>query len=110
MKDQTSSTHHELASLLAFVRAEGRVCPRPLNWQEFWNSLPDAKRTEKGWEPAPPIVLSGWHNSSNAAKAARLREHIEWAAEHDGLDAADKFLRSLPLEAWHHSDPSKPNY
>jgi hypothetical protein len=81
-----------------------------MNWQDFWNSLPDAKRTAKGWEPSPPIVLGAWHGASNAAKAQRLQEHIQWAAAHGGLDAADKFLRRLPIEAWHHSDPSKPNY
>ncbi len=108
--DTDLSSPNQLAALLTFVQSEDRVCPRPMNWQDFWTSLPNAKRTDEGWEPAPPIVLSAWRGASNAAKADRLREHIEWAALHGGLDAADTFLRGLPIEAWHHSNPRKPNY
>jgi hypothetical protein len=43
-------------------------------------------------------------------KAERLGEHIVWAAQHGGLDAAESFLRGLATERWHHSNPSKPNY
>ncbi|MBL8564502.1 MAG: hypothetical protein JNM89_02155 [Hyphomicrobiaceae bacterium] len=103
-------TEKRLADLLAFVASDGRVCPRPMEWQDFWKMLPQARRTASGFTPAPPLVLSAWHGSSDEAKAARLREHILWAAERGRLDAADRFLRSLPVEAWHHSEPSKPNY
>lgn len=100
----------KLAALLAFVASDERVCPRPMEWQEFWELLPDARRTLDGWEPAPPLVLSAWWGASNEEKALRLQEQIEWAAARGGLDAADSFLRGLNLEQWHHSTPTKPNY
>lgn len=100
----------KLAALLNFVTTDDRVCPRPIEWNELWQSLPNRRRTETGWEPALPLVLAGWGTSTNEAKAMRLREHLNWARQHDGLDAADKFLRSLPPEAWHHSCTTKPNY
>ena len=31
-----------------------------------------------------------------------VREHIEWAATHGGLEQVHEFLRSLPEEEWHH--------
>jgi hypothetical protein len=99
-----------LDALLAFVKDEDRVCPRPMEWQDFWESLPDARRTDDGWQPAPPLVLSAWWSTTDHAKSDRLREHIEWAADHGAIEAADRFLRALPLEAWHHSNPAKPSY
>jgi hypothetical protein len=100
----------QLSALLAFVQADERVCPRPIEWNQFWQSLPGAQRTEHGFTPAAPLILAAWHGSSDHQKADRLREHIMWAAAHGALDEADQFLRQLPLEAWHHANPSKPNY
>ena len=99
-----------LKALLSYTQSDDRVCPRPMEWQTFWESLPGAKRTSSGYTPQPPLVLSAWHGSSNEAKAVRFREHIVWASEHGAFDAADRYLRTLPLEAWHHSNPRKPNY
>jgi hypothetical protein len=100
----------KLDALLTFVRADDRVCPRALEWQKFWESLPARRQTSAGWQPALPLVLAGWWGSTNQQKAERLSEHIVWAAQHGGLDAADAFLRGLTTECWHHSNPSKPNY
>ena len=100
----------KLAALLSFVQTDDRVCPRPIEWQSFWESLPGAERTTSGFTPAPPLVLAAWHGTSNEAKALRFREHILWASERGGIDAADQFLHSLAEEAWHHFDPRKPNY
>ena len=100
----------KLDALLTFVRADDRVCPRPFDWQKFWESLPATRQTSTGWQPALPLVLAGWWGSTNQQKAERLSEHIVWAAQHGGLDAADSFLRGLTTEGWHHSNPSKPNY
>ena len=90
-----------LEGLLQFVTQEDRVCPRPMEWQAFYVSLPGAGRTSEGWSLAPPLILAAWR-TSNEAKAARLKDHIEWAARQGALPAADRYLRSLPPEAWHH--------
>ena len=100
----------KLSQLLAFVAAGARVCPRPMEWQTLWESLPGARRTNAGFEPPAPLVLAGWWSTTNADKAARLVEHIRWAAERGAITETDAFLRGLPEVAWHHSDPRKPNY
>jgi hypothetical protein len=61
-----------LEALLAFVKDGDRVCPRPMEWQDFWESLPDARRTDAGWQPAPPLVLGAWWNTTDEAKAERF--------------------------------------
>ena len=102
--------HGLLADLFRYVSAETRICPRPMEWQALWEQLPNARRTDRGWQPAPPLVLAAWWSTDNSAKAARLREHIEWAVKQGELNTTDRFLRGLSLEQWHHSDRSKPNY
>jgi hypothetical protein len=97
-----------LKELLLFVESDQRVCPRLMEWQKFWESLPGAKRTSAGFTPTAPLVLAGWQSSSNEAKATRFREHIEWAFQHSAIDTAENFLRALTLEHWHHSIVHKP--
>ena len=103
-----------LEALLAFVTDEARVCPRPVEWNRLYELI-GGKRTDFHdpwrvvWEPAPPLILAAW-SARDEAKAARFREHIKWAADCGAIEAVDSFLRSLPLEAWHHSNPLKPHY
>jgi hypothetical protein len=96
-----SETDEKLQSLLAFIQENGRVCPRPIDWQDFWESLPAKQQTNEGWEPPLPIVLDEWWGSTDEQKAERFREHVTWAAQHHALDAADTFLRALPDLSWH---------
>ena len=100
----------ELEALLAFVTVEARVCPRPVEWHAFWKSSPNVRTTTGGWESPAPLILAGWWDSSNEEKAQRLELRVRWAAAQGALVAADAFLRGLPIAAWHHSDPTKPNY
>ncbi len=92
----------ELESLLAFVSAGGRVCPLPYRWIELWRLLPARRQTGAGWQPPLPLILAGWWGSSDEAKRAMLREHIEWAASHHALSEIDSFLRALPESEWAH--------
>jgi hypothetical protein len=91
----------KLTSLLAYVQAEGRVCPRPQHWNALWEMLPAKERIGVGWEPALPLILGAWWDTSAIEKQLRLREHIEHAAQHGVLDAVDSFLRSLMPDQWH---------
>lgn len=100
----------ELEALLAFARSDARICPRPMEWQAFWKMLPNVRPMPRGWEPPAPLVLAGWWDSTNDEKAQRHELHIRWAAEHGAIEVAGAFLRGLPAEAWHHSDPTKSNY
>jgi hypothetical protein len=53
---------------------------------------------------SPPLILGGW-SAPNVAKMLRLKEHIEYAAEHGCLEQVDRFLRGLPEDAWHYLRP-----
>jgi len=68
----------------------------------LWELLPDRKRVGGGWEPALPLILAAWHDTSYLMKILRLAEHIEWAAEHGALETVAVFLRDLREEDWFH--------
>lgn len=92
----------QLEALIAYCRAEERVCPSPTVWNELWELLPERTHVGTGWQPSLPLILSGWWYSSNLDKMVRLREHLIWAADHGALDEVDAFLRALPEDSWHH--------
>jgi hypothetical protein len=80
-----------LDPLLAYGTAERRVCPIPGPWDELWRLL--------GRRSLPPLILAAW-GSPWLFKRARLQAQIRYAAEHGMLERVDRFLRSLPREAW----------
>ena len=98
-----------LRELLAFVTSEERVCPQPMDWQTLWEALTGARRMHMGFEPPPPFGLAGWWSTTNEEKAARLVEHIRWAAKHGAIAEAQAFLMGLPEVARHQSDTREPN-
>lgn len=89
-------------TLTRFCHESGKVCPNPSRWHELWETLPDRKRVGSVWEPALPLILGAWNDTTDIEKAARLREHIEWAANHGCLPMVAAFLRNLPESEWHH--------
>lgn len=91
----------QLERLLAYVQAEGRICPQPDHWNRMWDMLPDKRRVGGGWSPALPLILGGWWYSTDLDKRLRLREHIEYAAERGVLTEVDLFLRGLSPEQWY---------
>lgn len=90
----------ELATLLEYVQADGRVCPMPLRWNELWEMLPGRTRRGSGWEPGPPLILAVWWSTSAGQKRERLREQIEYAARTGVLTEVDRFLRALGQSDW----------
>jgi hypothetical protein len=89
-------------ALLAYCRANDRVCPLPQKWNQLWEILPDRRRVGTGWEPALPLILAAWHETPAILKMVRLSEHIGWAEKHGGLDEVGAFLRALAESEWHH--------
>ena len=97
-----SEGNETLSALLAYVQAEGRVCPQPDQWNALYQLLPNRRqRTDGSWEPALPLILAAWWDTPHLAKMLRLREHIEYAAAHGVLDMVDRYLRKLPPDSWH---------
>ncbi len=87
-------------SLLEYVKADGRICPNPQEWQALWEILPDKNRVGSGWEPPLPLILGAWWDSPYLEKILRLDEHIRYGAEHGVLDNVDTYLRGLKPEQW----------
>ena len=91
-----------LDALLGYIKHQGRVCPVPTRWHELFEMLPDRVHTATTREPPLPLILSGWHYSSNLEKMVRLALHVRWADAHGALARIDSFLRGLPETEWHH--------
>jgi hypothetical protein len=87
--------------LVAYCRADGRVCPAPKAWKRLWDLLPEKLYVNGHWRPALPLILAGWWASDDASKRARLIEHLTWARDHGALDDAKRFLFSLSGDEWH---------
>jgi len=92
-------SNEKLDALLVYVQTDGRVCPNPQEWETLWEMLPDKKRDGNGWYPPLPLILAAWYEP-HLYKIIRLREHIQYAAEHNVLDQVDEYLRSLKPEQW----------
>ena len=91
-----------LDELLAYVKADNRICPQPQLWNKLWQILPDRKRVGVGWEPSAPLILAAWYEATDDQKSARLAEHVNWAHKHGQLEPIDTFLRALPEDDWYH--------
>lgn len=89
-------------NLIAYCRDNNRVCPMPPSWNALWEMLPERKRAGVGWEPPAPLILAAWHDTPAMFKAARLAEHIEWAASHGALEPIAAYLKGLPESDWFH--------
>jgi hypothetical protein len=95
---------NRLNDLLAFIQAEGRVCPMPDQWDHLWQMLPGRQRQGSSWHPPPPLILGAWWHSGANSKHARLVEHISYAAANDVLVPVDEYLRALPKDQWAYGD------
>jgi hypothetical protein len=84
-----------LEDALAEATKNARVCPAPAAWMHLYLTLPVGG---EGPKPGLPLILA-----PAAQQSLRLREHLEWAAAHGGLDAAADFLRALPEDKWIHA-------
>ena len=90
----------KLEDLLAYTKADGRICPMPEYWNQLWEMLPNKIRVGMGWKPSLPLILAAWHETPSISKILRLDEHIRYAAEHGALNEVDVYLRSLKSEQW----------
>jgi hypothetical protein len=71
----------------------------PAQWNALFEMLPNVCRQGASWDPAPPLILGGWHTSSER-KRERLELHIRLADKHGALEQAAAFLYSLPDDEW----------
>lgn len=92
-----------LLDLLDYCQKNNRVCPMPNQWNALYELLPKKQRTDGGWEPSLPLILAAWYDTPHLSKMLRLREHIEWAANHEKIDIISEYLYGLPEDEWLHT-------
>ena len=85
--------------LLAYVRADLRVCPQPIAWGRLWQMLPDNRQVGSDWIPPQPLIL-GASQAPATMKIACLEGQIRYAADRGLLPQIDAFLRALPVSEW----------
>ena len=89
-----------LEDLLAEIRRNNRVCPQPLAWEAFFRVL--GENAAGAQLPARPLVGKAWASTPALAKRMCLREQVEWAAAHDCIEPAYRYLSRLPDAEWHY--------
>jgi hypothetical protein len=70
--------------------------PVPQAWSELYELLP----LDKDGRRAPLPLILGAYGEPDEAKAARFREHLQWADENQGLPMVVVYLMTLPEDAW----------
>ena len=75
----------------------------PQQWNHLFGMLKNKKQISAGgWEPALPLILAAWHDSTPIEKQLRFKEHLEWAKRQEQLEEIGLFLRSIPETQWCH--------
>jgi hypothetical protein len=90
-------------TLWKYCTADNRLCPTPTKWNDLFGMLKDKKqKPDGGWKPSPPLILAAWWDTMPIEKYLRLKEHINWASDHEQLEEVGKYLRSLSEKEWIH--------
>jgi hypothetical protein len=80
------------------ARRHNRVAPCERRWQQMHLLLEAAGR---GTPPPPMAGLEG-STTPPLVKRIRVRDQVEWAAEHGLLEQVAQFFTSLPEDQWVH--------
>jgi hypothetical protein len=95
---QAAAGELTLDDVLAEIRRNNRVCPRPAVWKKLYDYLPN----KTAQLASIPATLQEWNTTPPLQKRAHLRQHIEWAAAQGVLKQVHKALVALPEEKWYH--------
>jgi hypothetical protein len=88
--------------LMLEARKDGRICPLPTRWLEFYRVLQDNARGAA--LPAPPLSGSSWASASPAAKRSAFEAQLAWATQQGCGAPAYAFLSSLGKSDWYFGD------
>lgn len=88
--------------MLNEASCKGRVCPKPMLWNELHEIAVEADINDST-PPSLPLILGGWFHSENFEKSERLRELLHWACQNNVSDVVWAYLRCLDEGDWHHS-------
>jgi hypothetical protein len=97
------TTKESFAALWSFCTEKDRIVPK--DWNKLYKRLTNKRQLPSGgWEPALPLILAAWHETSSFEKQARFKEHIQWALEQNQIEQIGIYLRSLGEDGWYHID------
>ncbi len=88
----------DIETLKEYCKANKRVCPVPVRWNDLFNLLKDKKPKE----PSPPLILAVWWEVGAIFKQMRFFEHLEWAEKQNQIDEISKYIYSLSEDEWFH--------
>ena len=91
-----------MEQLLAYVKSEGRVCPKPDKWIQLYQLLPETERKGSDWDPPLPLIFSAWQDASDNQKRELLEVHIGYAADKGALEKVADYLYRLSEDHWAH--------
>jgi hypothetical protein len=97
----------DVDEVMALARQGSRVCPKPGPWRALYLLLPIAREPADPRRAPLPVELREWQRTTDFQKQVRLREQLEWAQAHDGLQRVRDFLAALREADWHHSAPAE---
>lgn len=89
-----------LDDAIAISTENNRICPKPLIWAAIYRRLTKAPHTLE--ELLSPLILDGWHYSSDEDKLNRFRLHLEFADRHGLLDVVERRMKDMTEDDWHH--------
>ena len=92
----------KLKSLILYSQENGRVCPNPNRWMEFYKILPISEDANAWSRPTLPLILGAWSMSNPKSKMLVFKEQIELGAARGCLDIIDHFIRGLSEKDWFH--------
>ena len=90
------------SELMLEGRRDGRVCPMPTRWLEFYRVLQD--NAQGAALPAPPLSGSAWAGTPPSAKRQCFVEQLEWTVKNDCVAPAFHFLEALPKNDWYYGN------
>ena len=89
-----------LETIINEIAGPNWVCPKPPDWNELYDMLPDRKRVGAGSEPPVPLILSAWWHTSDTEKKQRFLIHLRWARDKSVLDKILSYLKELDKGDW----------
>jgi hypothetical protein len=83
--------------VMAEARRHNRVCPIATEWQRLHALLASVAA-----DAPPPMTGAELRRSPPLVRRIRMRDQVEWAAQHGLLRELFDFIESLPEDHWLH--------
>ncbi|TFY96699.1 hypothetical protein [Ramlibacter humi] len=92
----------DACTVMRLAREGDRICPLPAVWRRLYGLLPAVHDGDVVLRAPLPLDSIEWPRATDFFRQRRLRDQVDWAAEHGGLAQVHAFLSQLPEGDWHH--------